>query len=131
MPIANCKRCGRIYNRVRRDICNACIEEEDKAFLSVRGYLREHPELDMNQLCNATSVDAAMVVELIQSGRLILRDNPNMTYSCERCGQPTQTGRYCSSCARELSAALESASNKIRENAKNTAGDRGKGFHSR
>ncbi|MCL6633707.1 MAG: hypothetical protein K6T63_13875 [Alicyclobacillus herbarius] len=103
MPIANCKRCGRIFNRVRRDICPACIAEEDAAFEKVRAYLREHRFATMPETSEATGVDLDLMIEMVKSGRLILRDNPNFTYACERCGAPTQVGRFCARCTRELS----------------------------
>ncbi|MCL6547324.1 MAG: hypothetical protein K6T30_00270 [Alicyclobacillus sp.] len=131
MPIANCKRCGRIYNRVRRDICPACIEEEDRAFTLVRGYLNEHRNASMAELTEATGVDPALVIALIQSGRLILRDNPNLSYACERCGQPTQTGRFCKSCAKELSQALSAASSELRNRAGQSKSGERKGYFSR
>jgi flagellar operon protein (TIGR03826 family) len=103
MPIANCKRCGRIFNRVRRDICPVCVAEEDKAFDKVRAYLREHRYASLPETSEATGVDIDLITEMIKSGRLILRDNPNFTYACERCGAPTQVGRYCQACSAELS----------------------------
>jgi flagellar operon protein (TIGR03826 family) len=103
MPIANCKRCGRIFNRVRRDICPVCVAEEDQAFEKVRAYLRQHRYASLPETSEATGVDIDLITEMIKSGRLILRDNPNFTYACERCGAPTQVGRYCQACSTELS----------------------------
>ncbi|CAM3951995.1 TIGR03826 family flagellar region protein [Alicyclobacillus pomorum] len=114
MPIANCKRCGRIFSQVRRNICPACIAEEDQACETVRAYLRKNRDATMTQVTEDTGVATEFIIDLIRDGRLILRNNPNLNYPCERCGNPTQAGRYCASCTKELSASLAAASAKLR-----------------
>lgn len=114
MAIANCKRCGKIYNRVRRDICPACIVEEDQAFALVRAYLHDHRDATMEEVVEATDVSTELIISMIRDGRLILRDNPNLMYACENCGRPTQVGRFCSDCTRDLSSALQKAGDGLR-----------------
>lgn len=115
MTIANCKRCDRMYNRVRRDICLNCIADEDKAFQAVRTYLREHRNASMANVVENTGVELDLVVDMIRDGRIILRDNPNLTYECERCGKSTQSGRYCTNCTQELAANLSGAAAELRK----------------
>ncbi|MCL6594388.1 MAG: hypothetical protein K6T31_10460 [Alicyclobacillus sp.] len=115
MPIANCKRCNRLFNKVRRDICPVCVAEEDKAFEVVRAYLREHRDATIGEVAEQTGVDVALIIALIQDGRLILRDNPNIHYPCERCGAPTRAGRFCSTCAKQLSEELTQAARAVRQ----------------
>lgn len=113
MPVANCKRCGRIYNRVRRDICSACIKEEDEIYLLVREFLRQHPDASMGDVLDNTGVELETLVEMIQDGRLIISNNPNLLYSCERCGNDTQSGRYCVQCTKELVTGFEAAATQL------------------
>lgn len=115
MPIANCKRCGRIYNRIRRDICSDCIVEEDRAFHVVRDYLKDHRDASLSDLSQGTDVDGKLIISMIRDGRLILRDNPNLFYQCERCGNPTQVGRFCAHCTKELSDSLTHTAADIRD----------------
>ncbi|WP_083430659.1 TIGR03826 family flagellar region protein [Alicyclobacillus macrosporangiidus] len=129
VPIANCKRCGRLFNRVRRDICPACVAEEDKAFETVRQYLREHRDATMAEVSEETGVGVDLIIAMIQDGRLMLRDNPNLHYPCERCGQPTRAGRYCPRCTKELSASLSAAARDLRKKAQEM--ERGQGYYSR
>jgi len=129
MPIANCARCGRIFNKTRREICRECVLEEDKAFELVRSYLRKHRNATMAEVTETTGVDVEVIIGLIRDGRLILRDNPNMSYSCERCGKPTQVGRYCAACTKELSSSLSAASADLRHKAEEKI-DKGKGYYS-
>ncbi|MCL6517454.1 TIGR03826 family flagellar region protein [Alicyclobacillus sp.] len=130
MPIANCKRCGRLFNKIRRDICPACVAEEDKAFDIVRQYLREHRDATMAQVSEETGVGVDLIISMIQDGRLMLRDNPNLHYPCERCGKPTRAGRFCPACTKELSAGLGAAARELRKKAEQTD-SQGRGYYSR
>lgn len=131
MAIANCKRCGRIFNRVRRDICTSCIAEEDKMFILVRDYLREHRDAYMQDVIEGTGVDMDVLIQMIQDGRIILTDNPNMNYACERCGGATQSGRFCGKCTKELANSFATAGAQMKSKLANQkAGDRG-GYYSR
>lgn len=118
MPIAYCKRCERIFNKGKRDICPACVQAQENSFTLVRGYLKEHHDATMYEVSEETGVPVADIIYLIRDGRLMLRDNPNLTYPCERCGGPTQAGRYCGSCAEELTGALNSAKSTLEEKAR-------------
>ncbi len=118
VAIANCKRCGRIFNRVRRDICPACITEEDELFVLVRNYLREHRDASMQDVMESTEIEMETLVQMIQDGRIILTDNPNMGYACERCGDFTQSGRLCGKCSKELANSLSVASTEMKDKLK-------------
>ncbi|GGJ13760.1 hypothetical protein GCM10010885_23890 [Alicyclobacillus cellulosilyticus] len=122
MPFANCRRCGRLFNRVGRDICPACVAEEERAFIKVRDHLRQHPNVTITELAEATGVDAGIILEMIRDGRLVVRGYPNMFYPCERCGQPVQQGRYCARCADELSQELRRASQTLSDRVRGTRG---------
>lgn len=125
MPIANCKRCGRIYNRVRRDVCVDCIREEDEILVAIRTYLKTHPDATIHQVSEDTDIAYGVIMHMIQDGRLLLRDNPNMKYPCERCKKPTSSGRLCAACSKELAQGFGDASETIR--AKRLETDDGKG----
>ncbi len=121
VPIANCKRCNRIFNKGRRDICPQCVVEEDAAFRTVKAYLKDHRDATLGEVTTNTGVDVELLVDMIRNGRLLLRDNPNLTYPCERCGQPTHAGRYCPSCAAELASALSGAQEELVRKVKEAA----------
>ena len=104
MPIATCKRCGRIFNRVRRDICPACIIEEDGWFMAIKTYLHNQNDASLEEVAEATGVQPEYVADMIRDGRLLVRDHPNLAYPCERCKKPTQSGRYCASCSKEIAS---------------------------
>jgi len=128
LPIAYCKRCQRIFNKLRRDICFACVEEQERAFQVVRGYLKDHKDASLMEVSEETEVDPEDIIELIREGLLMVRDNPNLSYACERCGQPTQAGRYCASCSAELTAALHSAGENLTKKAASAKDNRPRFF---
>ncbi|RIV18811.1 hypothetical protein D2Q93_13705 [Alicyclobacillaceae bacterium I2511] len=128
VPIANCKRCNRIFNKGRRELCPQCIAEEDAAFRVVKAYLKDHRDATLAEVTDATEVDVELLVAMIRNGRLLLRDNPNLTYPCERCGQPTHAGHYCPQCAAELVTALSGAQEELARKIKGKDND---GYYSR
>ncbi len=130
MSISNCKRCGRIFNRVRRDICPACVADEDKLFIKIREYLRKNRSAFIQDVVDATGIDMEVLIEMIQDGRIILSDNPNMGYGCERCGGFTQSGRLCARCSAELAGNLTNASDKLKARANHDKGRQG-GYYSK
>ncbi|GMA56852.1 hypothetical protein GCM10025858_13550 [Alicyclobacillus sacchari] len=126
MPIANCKRCGRLYNRAGRDICPECIRQEDAVLLEIRQYLKKHPQANIYEVAEGTNATYEEIVEFLRDGRLILRDNPNMAYPCERCGTLTQSGRLCANCTQVMAKGLGHATATLHRD--ETQGKRGKGF---
>lgn len=129
MPIANCKRCGRIYNRISRDICPACIKQEDEMLIEIRRYLKQHSEASITDVSEGTGVEYTILVEMIRDGRLMIHNHPNLKYPCERCGMPTQSGRLCAKCAKELAQELKGVRAQLVE--KNGNEKLGKGYYSR
>lgn len=130
LTVANCKQCGRIFNRVRRDICADCSAQEDRTLTVIRGYLKEHRDANIQEVSGGTEVEYDTIVRMIQDGRLLLRDNPNMTYPCERCGTSTTSGRFCANCSKELAQGFGDVRGALK--AKNLATDKDKGgFFSR
>lgn len=126
VAIANCRRCGRLFNRMGRDICPDCAREEDEKLATIRAYLRQHPLANIYEVANGTDVSYDEIVQFIRDGRLLLRNNPNMVYPCERCGTPTQSGRLCANCAKEMGRALE-RDMRARDDQGLEANDRGRG----
>ncbi|SIS50877.1 flagellar operon protein TIGR03826 [Alicyclobacillus vulcanalis] len=124
MAIANCRRCGKLYNRVGRDICPDCMKQEDEHLTAIRAYLRQHPLANIYEVSNGTGVPYDEIVQFLRDGRLLLRNNPNMVYPCDRCGTPTQSGRLCANCAKEMAR-------ELRPGQRPDGRDRNPGFYSK
>lgn len=107
--LANCKRCGSVFVKQFRDICDNCYKEEEDAFQTVKQYLREKKNrtASMLQIVEDTGVDESYITKFIREKRLLISQFPNLAYPCERCGKNITTGRLCSDCQEELVNDLE------------------------
>lgn len=110
MDVTNCSKCSRLYikNPVR-DICDKCYKEEEMAYDKVSTYLkkRENRTATMLQVVQDTGVSEDLIHKFIKQGRIKLVQFPNLTYPCETCGNPIQTGKLCEQCLTELRKDLE------------------------
>lgn len=117
MAVTNCRRCGKLFNRVGRGICPSCVKEDDEAYKAVREYLRHHKDVYLTELAEATEVPEEWVVEMVHDGRLILTGYPNLFTTCENCGAQIQSGRFCKDCSDKLNEAFTTAAEDIRQKA--------------
>jgi flagellar operon protein (TIGR03826 family) len=112
MGLANCRNCGRLFNKVARDICPICIREEEQQFLEVRNYLKENRYASTYEVSEETGVPIDVIIRFIREGRLTVVNTPNLTYPCERCDQLISKGRFCPKCTAELQKGFESVKNE-------------------
>ncbi len=103
VDFANCKRCGRIYQKVGREqVCPACRREEEELYQKVREYVSQHRGATIVEVSEATGVDPDLVLQFLREGRLTVVSGGNMRYPCERCGREITSGRFCDRCTAEL-----------------------------
>ncbi len=102
LNIANCPRCGKVYARGIRDICNACQKEIEEEYGKCVEYLREHRGATMGQVSEATEVSIKQITKFIKEGRITLVSAPNLGYPCDACGTPIREGSMCDSCRKRL-----------------------------
>lgn len=95
--LGNCPKCGKLYMRIR-SICNECYQKQEDDFLKTAKYLRDHRGSTIQELSEDTGVTITQIRQFIWAGRIIVNQFPNLSYPCESCGSPIQTGRKCSSC---------------------------------
>lgn len=107
MGLANCKECGGLFVQVSRDICDRCFKEQEAILQKVQQYIKEHPNLSVGKLAEATGVDEALVLKFIRENRLVLSSSSVETLlNCESCGTPIVSGRLCAMCRAQLGAGL-------------------------
>jgi flagellar operon protein (TIGR03826 family) len=107
--LANCARCGAVFVKGIRDICQNCYKEEEKAFETVYRFLsqRKNREATMAEIVEATEVEGTWIRKFIKEKRLLTSRFPKLNYPCEKCGNPIAQGRLCTSCAKELKKDLK------------------------
>jgi hypothetical protein len=125
MALANCKRCGNLFNRVTRDICDACYKREEEDLVKVQHYLRDNAKagLSIEEVAEANEVDEEMIRKWIRDKRLILKGSlagagVDDLDACEACGAPIVGGRLCISCRQQLGPSRSEVEESSKEPAK-------------
>jgi predicted amidophosphoribosyltransferase len=110
MKLANCPRCRRPFVNMGRNLCPVCIDQEDKAFDTIREYLDKKPGASLYQICFDTGIDEGVVISLIQRGKLRSVER-RLTHKCARCGTEVLIvdGDFCERCQRELQSKVSRA----------------------
>lgn len=106
--LANCATCDKIFVKVTRDICPDCIKEEDRLFEIVYNFIkkRENRQATIPEIVEATQVDEEVILQFVRDNRLRSTQFPNLSYPCERCGNPIVKGKLCENCTTDISADL-------------------------
>lgn len=108
VELANCSRCGAVYVKTIRDICQDCFKKEEEAFQTVYHFLREQKnrKATMIEIVEETGVDEELIIKFVKERRLMPTDFPNLAYPCDRCGKGITTGKLCDNCQKELKSDL-------------------------
>ena len=119
MSLANCSRCGRVFTVVKggRDICPACVKEEDEHYLKVFHYLSERPAATAQEIAQATEIDIKEILRFVREKRLRLVQI-DTGLNCESCGIPITQGRFCEKCLQSLATELKNDLDKTRQQRK-------------
>ncbi|WP_112181910.1 MULTISPECIES: TIGR03826 family flagellar region protein [Paraliobacillus] len=124
----NCSNCGNLYVKVNRSVCPDCIKEEEKNFQIVYAFMKKriNRQATIPEITEGTGVEEELIIKFVKEQRLRASQFPNLTYPCDKCGNPIQEGKLCSNCSKELTSALTyqdnidsvQARNKAEENKK-------------
>lgn len=112
MDIKNCKGCNRLFQYIGGPVlCPACRDALEDKFAVVKEYIYEHPGASITQVSEATDVTPKQIKQWIREDRLILSEASADGITCERCGTPICSGRFCEKCkgkiANELGASVK------------------------
>lgn len=120
MSIANCVRCGRMYQKsFGSRVCSECVQAEEEQFRLVRDYVEEHPGCDLVKVAAGTEVDEAVILRFIKQGRLasLGTSAEQLTSECTRCGQSVASGKYCPECMVVMEHSLKSSAQQLLDSA--------------
>jgi len=109
VDLTYCPRCGKLFNRNFRDVCNNCHQELEKDYERCVEHLRKNKGLDIQQLSEDMDVSIKQITRWIREGRISLMDAPNMSYPCESCGILIRDGHLCDSCRKRLNRDVRNA----------------------
>lgn len=117
MKLANCSRCGRVYTSVPggRELCPACIKEEDDNYLKIFRFLSTRPAATAQEIAQETGIDVKEIYRYVRENRLrLVKEDTGLT--CESCGIPIAQGKICDKCRQKLAEDLKSDMDKYRQN---------------
>ena len=117
MKLANCSRCGRVYTAVigGRDVCPACIKEEDDNYLKIFRFLSTRPAATAQEIAQETQIDIKEIYRYVRENRLrLVKGDTGLT--CESCGIAISQGKICDKCRQKLAEDLKSDIDKYRQN---------------
>ncbi|MFB9973265.1 hypothetical protein FPQ10_10895 [Allobacillus sp. SKP2-8] len=124
--LANCPMCGELFLKGPLTVCRSCYEEEEEQFETVYKYIRKKKNrtASVDEVAEATGVNESLIRKWVKERRIHRADLPNLTYSCERCGEQIHEGKLCDSCKNELYHDLQASDeptmvDKIKEEKKN------------
>lgn len=109
MELANCASCGNVFAKSMRDICRECYMKEEEDFKTVYKFLtvRKNRQATILEIVDGTGVDEDLIIKFIKEKRLRASEFPNLSYPCDKCGNPILEGKLCGTCKDSLINAIE------------------------
>ena len=95
--LMNCKNCGSVFITSGGSLCSKCLEKFDSCYETVRLYLEENPRANIEMIAQYTGVSKKVILQFLRDGRLQIKAESYML-SCQLCGKPIESGKYCTSC---------------------------------
>ena len=104
MNVRNCRSCGSIFNYVAGQvICPVCREKLEKKFHEVKEYIRENKGAGIQEVSEACDVEVSQIRQWLREDRLELTEGSPIMLSCDGCGAPIRSGKYCDKCKANVS----------------------------
>lgn len=108
MDVRNCKKCGKLFNYVSGPmICQHCKEELEEKFQEVKKYVSEHPGCGIPEVTEECDVTPNQIKQWLREERLEFSANTQVGLTCENCGVPVRSGRFCTKCKNNMANNLQ------------------------
>ena len=129
MNIIQCTFCRKPFQSIGRRICNGCLEQIDRDFVTVRDYIYEHKQTDIDTVAEETGVAKQTILYLLKDGRLILDDpgGAGGMLRCEACKKPITSGRMCEDCKDMVAKTMKKSIETHKSAGSRNGEDRNKG----
>lgn len=88
----------------------------EQKFQEVKEFIRANPGVMMQQVSEACDVPTSQIQQWLREERLEVTENSAIRLSCEACGAPIRSGRYCEKCKYDMTMGFKRAmtSDKVR-----------------
>ncbi|MFP6585054.1 MAG: hypothetical protein VCD00_21160 [Candidatus Hydrogenedentota bacterium] len=103
IKITYCARCNNLYVKIRFNVCDHCIDDEEADYQKICDVLAENAGQSTEAVVLLADVEVATVLRMLEQG-LIVNDNLAHDFKCGRCGGPAISGaqRLCRTCLNKL-----------------------------
>jgi len=112
MKVDHCKRCNKLYNKIKTPYCPICLDEIDRQFGIIRDYMDENPGSDISTILKDTKTEEKVLLFLIREERLAFSKKASVP--CSGCGKLIKSGRYCSECTVKLTSDFSKAEKQMK-----------------
>lgn len=116
MTLANCKECGKLYNKMVSEYCSDCNDIIEGYFSIISEYIYDNGPQPIHIVSAETGVKEKWIMQFIRDGRLI---DSKIEYPCQQCGSYINRGKLCDKCIKKWDDSLD---NKDKENMANIKG---------
>ncbi len=116
MALANCPRCGALFNKITTDYCKKCYEEEENLLRQTQDFLRKNRAAAVFEILEEVELEQWMLEKWVAEQRITL-SNPSDLQAiprCSSCGREIKIGQnMCSTCKfKKLAAKKPSSTQK-------------------
>lgn len=70
MPLDNCKRCGRLFQKTHSNLCNGCFSYEKNQNMEIYRYVQDNPGVTVEEISKKFNTPVQEVESLVFSGVL-------------------------------------------------------------
>lgn len=107
MEVKTCKNCRRLFNYLTGPmLCASCKDKLEDSFVNVKDYIRKNPGCSMQIVSDECDVSIAQLREWVREERLQFSNSAGSGITCDKCGTPIPTGRFCEFCKKEMAQNL-------------------------
>ena len=111
IPI-RCEKCSNTdfeYMGLGGYMCKECGHKMYDDYGKVREYLDVHRGATATEVSIATGVPVGKIRQMVRDEKFEITQNSAVFMSCEKCGSPIRSGRYCDSCSNAKMTSFEAA----------------------
>lgn len=101
MPLANCPRCGALFNKITTEFCKKCYDEEEELLRQTQDFLRKNRGAAVFEILEEVELEQWMLEKWITEQRITLSNPEDLKAipRCSACGREIKSGEtICQTC---------------------------------
>ncbi len=96
--------CKRLFSYLSGPVyCPTCRDKMEEKFQEVKAFIQENPGVHIQEVADSCEVETAQIRQWLREERLELTEGSPLMLSCDGCGAPIRSGRYCDKCKANVS----------------------------